>query len=122
MTNPGAEKRCLRCGRRMEWRPRWARNWDQVRYCGEKCRRTRLDDTDRALESAILELLQARGGKKTICPSEAARRVAETWRPLMQRARNAARRLEASGRVEICQGGRAVDSSTAKGPIRIRSR
>lgn len=38
----------------------------------------------------------------------------------MERARSAARRLQAAGRVEIVQKGRAVDPSTAKGPIRIR--
>ena len=32
----------------------------------------------------------------------------------------AARRLVVQGTVEIAQGGRTVDPSTAKGPIRIR--
>ncbi len=44
----------------------------------------------------------------------------EDWRPLMEDARRAARRLMHEGRVEITQKGRAVDPSTAKGPIRIR--
>lgn len=64
---------------------------------------------------------RARGG--SICPSEAARRVAgETgdWRGLMDRTRDAARRLVAAGRVEIMQRGRVVDPSTARGPVRIR--
>ena len=56
-------------------------------------------DLDAELEAAILELLKRRGAEKTICPSEAARRVApEDWEPLMERARAAARRLVASGR------------------------
>jgi hypothetical protein len=38
----------------------------------------------------------------------------------MEPARRAARRLVAAGEVEIVQGGRVVDPSTAKGPIRIR--
>ena len=38
----------------------------------------------------------------------------------MEPARRAARRLVASGEVEITQAGRVVDPSTAKGPIRIR--
>ncbi len=67
-------KVCPRCGRRFEYRARWARCWDEVRYCSERCRRTRPTRTDRALEAAIDELLRARPGK-TICPSEAARRV-----------------------------------------------
>ncbi len=38
----------------------------------------------------------------------------------MERARSAARRLVVIGEVEVLQGGRVVDPSTAKGPIRIR--
>jgi hypothetical protein len=40
----------------------------------------------------------------------------------MEPARQAARRLVARGAVEITQGGRPVDPSTAKGPIRVRLR
>jgi hypothetical protein len=32
-------KRCVACGRPMTWRKRWAKNWDEVRYCSEACRR-----------------------------------------------------------------------------------
>ncbi len=116
---PPEPKTCARCGRTMEWRKSWARNWDQVRYCSDACRRRRVSATDAALEQAILDLLDARSG--TICPSEAARAVdAEGWRDLMEPARQAARRLAARDDVEITQGGRVVDPSTAKGPIRIR--
>ena len=34
-------KLCAVCGRTMTWRKAWAKNWDDVRYCGEKCRRNR---------------------------------------------------------------------------------
>lgn len=33
------EKRCAVCGRPFAWRRKWARVWDQVKYCGERCRR-----------------------------------------------------------------------------------
>ena len=32
-------KPCLACGRAMTWRKHWAKNWDEVRYCSEACRR-----------------------------------------------------------------------------------
>jgi hypothetical protein len=35
-------KPCATCGRSMTWRKRWARNWDEVKYCSDFCRRTRL--------------------------------------------------------------------------------
>lgn len=119
------EKTCARCGRALAWRKAWARDWENVRYCSDACRRHRLDDTDEALERAILALLDARPRHASICPSEAARAIAsdeDAWRALMERARRAARRLVARGEVEITQRGRVVDPSHAKGPIRIRRR
>lgn len=79
-----------------------------------------MQDADREYERAILDLLDHRAATATICPSEVARAAAEDWRPLMEPVRRAARRLVADGAVEIVQGGRVVDPSTAKGPIRIR--
>lgn len=115
-----APKRCATCGRTMTWRRKWARDWDQVRYCSSGCRRG-LRDTDRALERAIIDLLEQRQRGATVCPSEAARLVDPArMNELMERTRNAARRLEASGRLVIMQQGRPVDSSTARGPIRLR--
>jgi hypothetical protein len=77
-------------------------------------------DRGSALEQAILELLEDRTG--TICPSEAARRVAGTddWRALMQPARDAAGRLATAGLVEVTQRGEVVDVGRAQGPVRIR--
>ncbi len=125
-----AEKVCVSCGRRIEWRKKWERNWDEIRYCSDACRKAKVSDTDRALESAISELLAQRAAGATICPSEAAKVVGgtgdvgvrgeESWRALMEPARRAARRLVAAGEVEITQGGRVIDPSTARGPIRIR--
>ena len=121
MASRHEERTCASCGRRIEWRRKWAANWDQVRWCSAACRRRRVDDTDRRLEAAIVDLLGTRARGATICPSEAARVVAgEQWRSHMEDARRAARRLVAAGRVEIVQRGRVVDPSTARGPIRIR--
>ena len=33
-------KICPVCGRPFTWRKKWARDWDQVVYCSEGCRRT----------------------------------------------------------------------------------
>lgn len=115
------EKVCVRCGRTMQWRAKWAKNWEQVKYCSDQCRRTRATATDSALEDAIVTLLGARARDASICPSEAARQVGgESWQSLMEPTRMAARRLVAQGKVQITQGGKVVDPSRAKGPIRIR--
>lgn len=117
-------KICASCGRRIDWRKKWERDWDQVRYCSAACRRRGVGDVDRALEEAIGDLLAQRARTATICPSEAARQVAsdtgDDWRDLMEPARRAARRLVAAGEVEIVQAGAVVDPSTARGPIRVR--
>ncbi|MBK7079191.1 MAG: DUF2256 domain-containing protein [Betaproteobacteria bacterium] len=34
-------KPCLACGRPMTWRRRWARSWDDVKFCSDACRRAK---------------------------------------------------------------------------------
>ena len=125
-SSPPAPKACGRCGREIRWRRKWAVDWERVRYCSERCRRRRLDGLDRDLERTIRDLLAARGARGSLCPSEAARRLAtergtpDRWRAWLEATRSAARRLVAAGAAEITQGGRPVDPSTARGPIRIR--
>ncbi|MFM6962923.1 MAG: DUF2256 domain-containing protein [Micrococcales bacterium] len=34
-------KVCPRCGKQFEWRKKWERDWPNVRYCSEKCKRTK---------------------------------------------------------------------------------
>lgn len=118
------EKTCASCGRRIEWRKKWERDWEQVRHCSQACRRRGVTPQDEQLAETLLRLLSARRAGATVCPSEAARAVGgddeDDWRPLMEPARRAARRLAADGRAEITQGGKVVDPSTTKGAIRVR--
>ena len=82
-----------------------------------------LTETDRALESTILELLAHRGPEKTICPSDVARlHDPDDWQKLMEPTRAAAKRLVAKGRIVITQKGKVVDPEHAKGAIRLRIR
>jgi len=110
------------------WRKKWERDWQNVRYCSDACRRLGAadDGNDAALEGAIVALLGGRARGATICPSEAARVVGgddeNAWRPLMEPARQAARRLVARGVLDIVQRGHVVDGDTARGPIRLRLR
>ena len=32
-------KPCVACGRAMTWRKAWAKNWADVKFCSERCRR-----------------------------------------------------------------------------------
>jgi hypothetical protein len=31
-------KDCAACGRPFSWRKKWARDWENVRYCSDACR------------------------------------------------------------------------------------
>ncbi|NED80450.1 DUF3253 domain-containing protein [Streptomyces sp. SID11233] len=79
---------------------------------------------DQRVERAIVDLLERRGPKASICPSDAARLAYDGqddgWRHLMKATRRAAWRLVAAGTVEITQAGRPVTASEVHGPIRIR--
>ncbi|MFC3098341.1 DUF2256 domain-containing protein [Alteraurantiacibacter palmitatis] len=32
------EKTCAACGRPFAWRKKWARDWDEVKTCSERCK------------------------------------------------------------------------------------
>jgi hypothetical protein len=79
--------------------------------------------SEQRLRDTILRMARDRGPSKSICPSDAARAVGgETWRDLMDDARDAARALARDGEVVITQGDDVLDpDATWRGPIRIRS-
>ncbi|MCK8515666.1 DUF2256 domain-containing protein [Methylonatrum kenyense] len=35
------DKTCALCGRPFSWRKKWARDWDHVKFCSERCQRHR---------------------------------------------------------------------------------
>ena len=112
---------CATCGRAFSWRRAWAARWEAVRYCSKGCRRHRPGPLDRALEAEILALLSQRARRAVVTPEEVARAVRPgDWAAHTERTRRAARRLVASGAVELLQKGRVVDPSTARGPVQIR--
>jgi hypothetical protein len=118
------ERVCRVCGRGISWRRKWSRDRDDIHYCSDACRSRGLTRRDLDVEQAILELLERRAVDASICPSEVARTLFADgdWRAEMDRVRMAARRLQRAGRIQITQQGRAVDPSTAKGPVRLKLR
>lgn len=112
-------KRCLRCARPFTDRRKF-KDFAAVKYCGERCRRTRFSGVNRRIAEALLELLEARGIHKTLCPSEVARRVQpEDWRPLMPAVREVARGYAAYGSIRFTQRGQTVDPEAHTGPVRL---
>jgi hypothetical protein len=43
-------KDCARCGRPFAWRKKWARDWENVRYCSDACREGRMPASERGSE------------------------------------------------------------------------
>jgi len=116
-----ADKTCSRCGRTITWRKKWVTCWAEVRYCSDGCRKKKPGAHGACIETTILELLAKRVAGASICPSEVAREMwPDAWQERMEETRQAARRLVAANQLEITQNGKAVDPSTAKGPIRLR--
>jgi len=35
------EKICETCGKPFTWRKKWEKNWEDVKYCSERCRRNK---------------------------------------------------------------------------------
>ena len=41
MKKNSAEKICTVCEKPFTWRKKWEKNWTEVRYCSERCRRNK---------------------------------------------------------------------------------
>ncbi len=82
----------------------------------------RLPAMSQKIDTIILQLLSERGGGKSICPSEVARRLDETnWRARMDEVREAARLLARKGKVTVTQKETSLcPDAEWRGPIRIR--
>ncbi|MCH1437300.1 DUF2256 domain-containing protein [Flavobacteriales bacterium] len=39
-------KICLTCGKPYAWRKKWKRDWEQVKYCSERCKRNKKYESD----------------------------------------------------------------------------
>lgn len=130
------EKTCRSCGRRITWRKKWERDWESVTYCSSACRSRGVKPEDRRLEELIRELVAAtpRGVRDEEVLAASSLGVVDGRPPADGRrrpggqvsqqevVRRAARRLVAGAEVELVQGGRVVDPSTATGPVLIRRR
>jgi hypothetical protein len=101
----------------MEYRKAWAKNWDSVKYCSDRCRRQKKgpDDTLK-----ILEALKKQALGSTICPSDILIASEKQDHEIMERVRSCARKLAAAGVIEITQKGVVVDPLNFRGPIRLR--
>jgi len=101
----------------MCYQKRWAKNWQELKYCSQKCRKNKPDKLDKTLEEHYLELVKT---KTLVTEQDVARALNEAPTDLRERIRKAARRLVATGNYALTQNGKTVDPSSAKGPINLR--
>jgi hypothetical protein len=38
-------KICMRCKRAFSWRKKWERDWKNVKYCSEKCKQNKANES-----------------------------------------------------------------------------
>ena len=119
-STPPEPKHCRSCGRVIEWRKKWERNWDSVLYCSDACRARKISAVDAELEEWLLARLGSAPRRGVVDPAAAAAALGD-GASLHEPARSAARRLVNRGLAEMVQHGAVVDPSTAKGPVGLRS-
>lgn len=110
-------KICQSCGRSITYRKKWEKNWPEVKYCSDECRRNKnkFDYRD-----AIMALLELRGPLKTICPSELLPEEQKQDSILLEHVRRSARLLAVDKKIVITQSGKTVDPTSFRGPIRLK--
>ncbi len=115
------QKSCLSCGRSFTWRKSFAKNWEDVKYCSNTCRKRKLSKIDQQIENTILELLEAQTHPTPLRTDQVADFLDfRNDKNLLETIKRAARRLESKNFVIITQDGKRVDSSKAKGHLQIR--
>ncbi len=112
-----ASKICASCGRSIEYRKKWEKNWPSIKYCSDECRRNK---NKYDFREAIMTLLLERGPLRSICPSEVLVGDLKQDKVMMEHVRRSARLLAADDKIEITQSGKPVDPTSFKGPIRLR--
>ncbi len=78
-------------------------------------------DTAEAIRKALMELASERGGTSSFCPSEAAKRAAKDWRPLMPRVREVAAALMEEGLLACTQRRQPAHPLKTRGAIRLKA-
>ncbi|MFY7992363.1 MAG: DUF3253 domain-containing protein [Bacteriovoracaceae bacterium] len=111
------DKICLSCGRNITYRKKWEKNWPEIKFCSDECRRNK-NKFD--FKDEILSLLSQRDAGKTICPSELLPPDLKKDKVMMEHVRRSARLLVHEGKIEITQKGQVVDPLDFKGAIRLR--
>ncbi|MDH4467323.1 MAG: DUF2256 and DUF3253 domain-containing protein [Bacteriovoracaceae bacterium] len=110
-------KICSSCGREIEYRKKWEKNWPEIKYCSDECRKNK---NKYDFRENILALLNKRGPLKTICPSELLPLELKNDKLMMEHVRRSARLLAFENKIEITQSGKVVDPLSFKGPIRLK--
>ena len=120
--NEGLVKSCAVCGRKIEWRKKWEKDWASVRYCSERCRgrRSSVKKEGALFEAAILTLLSGRANGYSVREEDALPTGREADEEGREKVREAARRLAGEGKIEILQGGRRVSPFAFSGAIELR--
>jgi hypothetical protein len=113
-----SDKICASCGRPMEWRKAWEKNWESIRYCSDSCRRDKFDKTSGSVRDAILAMVKVNGLKKPVAEAEVAQYLWQAdWEKRLEEVRRVARQLHHAGLITIFQSGRPIKDLNFKGAV-----
>lgn len=63
-------KVCPVCGRPFAWRKKWERDWENVRYCSERCRRAARPGSTTALAKKSSAFWSSESESKRLCRTQ----------------------------------------------------
>ena len=117
------DKVCQACGRTITWRKKWERDWGNIRYCSNACRRRRSPRRDAQLEKSITGYLTQYPGK-AISSAELLKLLhatdTQTHTTKAEDVRRAMRRLAHQGRIEVIQQGKRIKPQNIRGEVQVR--
>lgn len=96
-------KMCAVCGLEMEWRKKWEKVWDEVKYCSDRCRTEikRYGEEMFEMECALLKVIQPRSTVNEVIDRIRLLKLKSGWETSRVRILQGVLRLKNTGRVRV---------------------
>ena len=119
MRTARTSKVCASCGRAFTWRKKWAKNWEQVRYCSTRCRSKGTILPQDPLIQAVFDALK-RVPSKRACTVDAIEQALHEQGHSAQQTRVALRTMIHAGQISSMEGNKRIAPERLKGNSTLR--
>ncbi len=116
-SNTVESKICLSCGREMTYRKKWEKNWDEVKYCSDECRRNK---NKYDFRETILNALNQATTKSILSVEDVIKTLDSTTPDTVEHIRRSVRLLYHEKKIEVLQNNKIIDGGNFKGAISFR--